>query len=115
MAMTLGALLSALGVFASWLCCLLPLTLGAAGVGASALGSRLQPYRPVFAAFTVVLLAGAFYQAYRPRSEACAAEAVCARPHGRRAQRLAVWLAALLAVLLMTAPYWLSLYGRWVG
>jgi mercuric ion transport protein len=113
--LSLGALFSALGVFTSWLCCLLPFTLGAAGIGASALGSRLQPYRPLFTGLTVVLLAGAFYQAYRPRSEACAADAVCARPRGRRAQRIAVWTAAWLAILLMTAPYWVSLYARWAG
>lgn len=107
--LSLGGLASALGVFASWLCCFVPFTLGAAGVGAAALGSRLEPYRPWLTAGSIGFLGVAFYQAYRPRRE-CAVDEPCAQPEGRRRQRLALWLVLLVALILMTFPYWAGLY-----
>src|SRR6476659_4727796 len=81
-----GALVSALGVFASWLCCLFPLALGALGMGASALGSRLEPFRPYLLALTAVFLGAGFYQAYKRSPQSCADDKICARPKGRRIQ-----------------------------
>jgi mercuric ion transport protein len=107
--LSLGGLTSAIGVFASWLCCLLPVTLGATGVGVAALGSRLEPYRPWLTGATVGFLGLAFYQAYRPRRE-CAPEEPCATPPGRKRQRLALWLVFIVAVILMTFPYWVGFY-----
>ena len=109
----LGALLPAAGVFASWLCCLLPVSLGLAGAGVSAVGARIEPFRPYFVGATFVLLAFAFYQAYRPVRESCADGRVCARPGGRRVQRIALWIFTLVALLLMAAPYWMGLYAQW--
>lgn len=109
----LGALLPAAGVFASWLCCLLPISLGIAGAGVSALGAKIEPFRPYFVGITFVLLGFAFYQAYRPVHESCADGRVCARPGGRRAQRIALWVFALLALLLMGAPYWMGFFAQW--
>lgn len=108
----LGALLPAAGVFASWLCCLLPVSLGVAGAGASAFGARIEPLRPYFVGITFVLLGLAFFQAYRPVRESCADGRVCARPGGRRVQRIALWVFTFIALLLMGAPYWMGLYAQ---
>jgi mercuric ion transport protein len=108
-AWSLGGLASAFGVFASWLCCLLPVTLGTAGVGVAAFGSRLEPYRPWLTGASFVFLGFAFYQAYRPR-RACEADKPCAAPAGQRRQRLTLWVVSLIAVILMAYPYLVGLY-----
>jgi len=101
-----GILASAAGVFASWLCCLLPVTLGAMGVGSAALGSRLEPYRPLFFIMTCLLLAVAFYRVYRPARQDCE---TCTPPGVRRRQRIMVWIVAVVALTLMTSPYWIGI------
>ena len=101
-----GILASAAGVFASWLCCLLPVTVGVLGVGSAALGSRLEPYRPLFFMMTCLMLVVAFYRVYRPSRRACE---TCAPPGVRRRQRLVVWIVAFVALTLMTSPYWIGL------
>ncbi|HEX3554027.1 MAG TPA: mercuric transporter MerT family protein [Thermoanaerobaculia bacterium] len=106
---SLGGLVSAFGVFASWLCCLLPFTLGAAGVGVAAVGSRLEPYRPWLTGASIGFLGLAFYQAYRPR-RACEADKLCAAPAGQKRQRLTLWVVLLIAVTLMAYPYLVGLY-----
>jgi mercuric ion transport protein len=111
--LSLGALLPAAGVFASWLCCLLPISLGAAGVGMSAFGAKIEPFRPYFVGITFVLLGLAFYQAYRPVRESCEDGKICARPDGRRVQRIALWAFTFVSLLLMAAPYWLGLFAQW--
>ena len=107
--LSFGGLASALGVFASWLCCFLPFSLGAAGVGAAALGSRLEPYRPWLTGASLGFLGVAFYQAYRP-PRACAVDEPCAQPAGRKRQRLVLWVVLAVTLALMTFPYWASLY-----
>lgn len=79
-----------------------------AGVGAGALGAaavRLEPLRPVFLAVTAVLLALAFYGAYRPSSaRACEADGGCSPPSGRAA-KIVLWVVAALVGLLVAFPY----------
>lgn len=111
--LSLGAVLSATGVFASWLCCLLPVALGAMGAGTAALGTKLEPYRPILTGLTVLFLAGAFFQAYRPLRTTCEGEA-CRVPGRSRWHRIALWTAALLALSLMGAPYWMGLLSQWM-
>lgn len=111
--LSLGALGTALGVFASWLCCLFPLALGALGMGASALGSRLEPYRPYLLALTAVFLGAGFYQAYKRPSQDCADDKICAKPKGRRIQRTMLWIITILAAILVSAPYWAGIYAQW--
>lgn len=101
-----GILASAAGVFASWLCCLLPVTLGVMGVGSAALGSRLEPYRPLFFVMTGLLLAVGFYRVYRPSRQDCED---CIPPRVRRRQRLVFWIVAFMALTLTTLPYWIGL------
>ncbi len=98
-----GAVVAAFGAS---LCCILPLAVAVLGVGPAALGAKLEPLRPYFAALTVAVLGFAFYQAYRPPK--CAPGAVCELPVNRRRQRLLLWFAAILAVALIAFPYYAS-------
>ncbi|MGH9201384.1 MAG: mercuric transporter MerT family protein [Vicinamibacterales bacterium] len=70
MKLALAAIGGAIGASA---CCIGPVVFSLIGAGAlSAASVRLEPYRPWFIAFTVVLVATAFYGAYRPvRDDAC--------------------------------------------
>ena len=111
--LSLGALGTALGVFSSWLCCLFPLALGSLGVGASALGARLEPFRPYLLVLTAVFLGAGFYQVYRRPPQSCADDKICARPRGRRIQRIVLWIITVLAAILVSAPYWAGIYAQW--
>jgi mercuric ion transport protein len=111
--LSLGALGSALGVFASWLCCLFPLALGALGMGASALGTRLEPFRPYLLALTAVFLGTGFYQVYKRPKRECSDDKICARPKGRRIQITLLWIITVLAAILVSAPYWAAIYAQW--
>lgn len=88
-------------------CCLGPVLL--AGIGAGALGAaaaRLEPLRPVFLAVTAVLLALAFYGAYR-HTGTCEADGRRRAP-SRRIARLVVWVVAALVGLLVAFPYYVG-------
>ena len=88
-------------------CCIGPVILGAAGLGTLGLAAALEPFRPWFLALTAMLLVIGFYSAYRPLpAEACGPEGACARPESRRAQRIVLWIVALLAIGLATYPNW---------
>ena len=102
----LGALASGSTVALTSLCCIGPIAAGALGVSAAAVGSKLTPYQPYFFGLTFVFLGLAFFQAYR--SDGCAAD-TCATPRGRRTQRLVLWIIAVVALVLSTSAYWMSL------
>lgn len=101
------------------LCCIGPLVFVAFGVGAG-LASTFEPLRPIFTALTVGLLGLGFYTVYgrRPAAarsdqstdgEACAPDGSCAVPSHRRRDKVLVWTAAVLALLLLTFPEWSTL------
>ena len=99
------AILSAVGFSFSWLCCVLPIALlGSTGLAAAGLGTQLEPLRPHLQAVSLLALGLAFYTAYRRRGEeACEEEEACPSP---RRGRVAVWIFAVLVLLLLTSPYW---------
>jgi len=99
-----GALLS--GAVAS-ACCLGPLVLTLLGVSGAAAATRLGPVSPYFQALSLLLLAGAFYLAYRPR--ACGPGEACAMPGASRWGRILLWVAAPIVLLLAGFP-WYSQY-----
>jgi mercuric ion transport protein len=82
-------------------------------VGASALGTRLEPYRPYLLALTVVFLGAGFYQVYKRSPQDCADDKVCSRPKGRRIQLTVLWIITALAAILVSAPYWAGIYAQW--
>lgn len=101
----LGVVASALGAS---LCCILPVAVALLGVGSAALGAALEPWRPVFLLLTVGFLGYAFHREYR--RGACAPGEVCPLPAERRRARVVLWVVAVVAVALVTFPY----YSSWL-
>ncbi len=104
---TLTALLASL-------CCLGPLLLGGAGIGA-VLTATFAPLRPYFLTFSVILLAGGFYLVYRkPKAgESCGGETCAPKSGNRRMAKSLLWIAAVAAVVLAFFPsYGVRLVGR---
>ena len=106
--------------FLGSLCCAGPLLFVTLGVGAG-LASTFEPLRPLFAVLMFGLFGLAFYSVYgrraRParvgRSDSSSAggtATACAVPRNRGRERLILWLAALLALVLWTFPTW----SRWL-
>lgn len=100
-----GGLFTAL---AAGLCCAGPLVLLMLGIGGSWISNLtlLDPYRPLFIVLTVALFAVAGWQLYRP-ADSCAADTQCAPPRARRRRRIIFWLAAVVALALVTSNYWI--------
>lgn len=103
---------TAIGIIGSSLaasaCCIGPVAfslLGAGAFGASAV--KLEPYRPWFIAFTVILVGLAFYSAYRPIAAEQCADGTCT-PESRRPARLLAWLAGVTAIVLIAFPYYIG-------
>ena len=108
---SLGAIAAA---FLASLCCVGPLVFVTLGVGAG-LASRFEPLRPLFTLLTLGLLATGFYSVYgarvagdaRQESDlACGAEGACGVPRNRRKEKVLLWAATLIALLLLTFPQW---------
>lgn len=100
---SLGAVVTAFGAS---LCCVLPVAVALLGVGSAALGAKLEPFRPWLAGLTVLLLGLAFYRAYRPVE--CEPGDECKVPASRRKHRIALWTVAIVAVMLLSFPYYAS-------
>lgn len=86
-------------------CCLGPIVVTGLGLGSLGLAAGLTKYRSIFLAMTGVVLAVAFYLAYRKRSVACA-DGSCELRSGSRAMKAGVWTMAALAAVLATFPSW---------
>jgi mercuric ion transport protein len=96
------------GILAS-ACCLGPLIFALLGISGAALARSFEPLRPALLVATYALLAGAFYQTYRPARAECGPGEACAMPRASRAGRLALWVAAVVVVLTTAFP-WYSAY-----
>jgi copper chaperone CopZ len=104
---TLAALLASL-------CCLGPLVLGGAGLGA-VLVATFAPLRPYFLAVSGILLAGGFYLVYRkPKAaEACAGQTSAPESKTRRIAKPLLWVAApAVAALALFPSYGVKLVGK---
>lgn len=86
-------------------CCLGPLIVTGLGLGSLGLAAGLSSYRPFFLAITGVVLAVAFYLAYRKRSVNCA-DGSCELRSGGPAMKAGVWALAALAAAMATFPSW---------
>jgi mercuric ion transport protein len=89
-------------------CCLGPLVLTVLGISGAAVATRLGPVSPYFQVLALLLLAGAFYLAYRP-SQACGVGEACSLPAASRWGRILLWVAAPIVLLLAGFP-WYSRY-----
>ena len=100
-----GAVLAAA---AASVCCVLPVTVALAGVGSAAFGSLFEPYRPLMIGLTLLFLGFAFYRAYRSQASECAPGESCAVSQNHLRQRLLLWIVAVVAMLLLTFPYYIG-------
>lgn len=100
--------------FLASLCCVGPLVFVTLGVGAG-LASRFEPLRPVFTILTLGLLATGFYSVYGARVAvdpgqesglSCGSDGACSIPRKRTKEKVLLWVATLLALLLLTFPQW---------
>src|SRR3989441_9847829 len=108
-----AAMGSAFAAFVASLCCLGPLLLGSAGLGA-ALVATFAPLRPYFLGLSVFLLAAGFYFVYRkPKAaEACGGETCAPQSGTRRMAKPLLWLATLAVAALAFFPsYGVKLVG----
>jgi mercuric ion transport protein len=99
------------------LCCVGPLLFVTLGVGAG-LASTFEPLRPAFGIVMLGLFGLAFYSVYGRRAartvsergqDACATGATgapCVTPRNRTRERVILWVAVSLALILWTFPTW---------
>lgn len=99
-----GSVVAAVGAS---LCCIVPVAAILLGVGSAVLGAQLEPARPYFLGLTLFLIGMAFYQVYKPTKEDCDPGKSCAVPEGRRGQRIIVWAAAILALIVAAFPHYM--------
>ncbi|HXF94987.1 MAG TPA: mercuric transporter MerT family protein [Gemmatimonadales bacterium] len=98
-----GGIAAAVG---SALCCagpLLAITLGLSGAG---LAATFEPLRPYFVSGTVLALGLGFVVLHREERKACEPGTPCASPTARRRMKRALWAATLVAIPLVTFPWW---------
>jgi mercuric ion transport protein len=104
---SLGAIGAA---FLASLCCVGPVLFVTLGVGAG-LASRFEPLRPLFTVLTLGLLALGFYVVYGRRpalahDSACEPDGSCAVPRNRTRDKILLWTATGVALVLLTFPQW---------
>lgn len=107
MAGTWAALAAVAAAAGASLCCVGPLLFVTLGVGAG-LASAFEPLRPLFTVLTGLGLAVGFYVVYvrKPAGAACAPGEACAAPLRRRRDRVILWVATAVALLLWSFNYW---------
>jgi hypothetical protein len=90
-----------------------PLLFVAFGVGAGLAGT-FEPLRPLLGALMLGMFGLAFYATYGRRAvaagdTACAPGHACTVPKGRTREKVLLWVAAILALILWTFPTWSTL------
>ena len=108
-----GALASIAAIGAAFLaslCCIGPMLFVTLGVGAG-LASQFEPLRPVFIVLTMGLLSLGFYSVYgRPPAvdsgASCSVESACAAPRSRTRDKVILWIAAAVVLIVLTFPQW---------
>ena len=102
---------SALAAIGASLCCVAPLMLVTLGLGGAWLSTltQLELYRPIFVVLTLGLLALAWRKLVR-QPAVCEPGKACADGAVQRRQRLIFWGVAALLLLLLTFPWYASLF-----
>ena len=109
-----GLAASIMAAVAASICCVGPMAAAFLGFTSLAALVTYEPLRPLFAAITVMSLAGSFYLAYRKRlEEPCEPGSICAT-HGatsvQKVNRIVLWAVTALVVVVLTFPTW----SNWV-
>ena len=95
--------------FGASVCCIGPIVAVMFGMTSLAALAKYEPLRSLFGGVTAVLLAVAFYATYRRPAAACEPGSVCATQGVDRVQRInriALWLATAVALIVFTFPTW---------
>ena len=112
---SLAASIAAVGTaLLASLCCIGPVLFVTLGVGAGFV-SRFEPLRPLFTVLTIVLLALGFYSVYgrqwtRASGTSCDVDGTCRVPRSRRRDEVLLWIAALVALVILTFPQWSAVF-----
>lgn len=109
---TKAALAATGGVVAavvSTLCCAGPLVAVALDLSGAGLAATFEPLRPYFVTGTVLALGFGFFVLRREEKRACEPGTLCASPVARRRMKWALWIATIIAVPLLTFPWWSGL------
>tara|TARA_R110000868_G_scaffold197663_1_gene443876 strand:+ start:3167 stop:3538 length:372 start_codon:yes stop_codon:yes gene_type:complete len=101
-----------IGAILASTCCIAPLTLlmlGVSGTWISTL-TALEPYKPYFAAVTLIFIGLGFRQVYLKAKPACVDGSCCAKPQSSLITKTALWLATALVLLALTINWWAPLF-----
>lgn len=105
-----GVVASVLAAIGASVCCIGPVFAAMFGMTSLAALVKYEPLRPLFTIMTLTALGLAFYMTYRKRpAEACEPGSVCATRGVDRVQRfnrIMLWIAAAIAVIVLTFPTW---------
>lgn len=92
------------------LCCITPVLAVLGGLsGIASTFSFLEPLRPYFIAFTIIILGYAFYNAYKPKKKdeiECACDDEVDTKKSFINSKSFLWIVAVIAVVLITFPYY---------
>lgn len=94
------------------LCCIGPLVAVMVGLGTFGVAAVFEKFRPLLLGITGLLLAGAFYLAYRPQKTVACAEGVCAPNSMARHGKALLWIATVLVALFAVFPYYSPLVWK---
>lgn len=98
-----GAVVTAVG---SVLCCAGPMVAVALGLSGAGLAATFAPLQPYMVAGTVAALGFGFLVLHREERKACEPGTLCASPVARRRMKQALWIATIIAIPLVTFPWW---------
>ena len=103
---------SVIGAVLASSCCIVPLLLVTLGVSGAWIGSlsALEPYKPWFAAVTMLFLGIGFWQVYWKPKQDCEEGSYCASPKSDRVVKIALWSATALVILTLTIDYWAPIF-----
>jgi mercuric ion transport protein len=88
------------------LCCAGPLVAVLLGLSGAGLAATFEPLRPYFVGATVLALGAGFFVLHREERRACEPGRLCASPAVRRRMKRALWGATVIAIPLLTFPWW---------
>lgn len=99
-----------LAAIAASACCVLPLALGAVGLGGAWISSLavVAPYRTPIRILAIVLLSLGFWLVYARRTPATEG-AACPTLPSQRATKTLLWLGLFVMIVVLSADWWVPL------
>jgi mercuric ion transport protein len=98
---------SVIAALAASVCCIGPVLAATFGLTSLAALAKYERFRPIFGAGTVLFLGAAFYMTYRKQpADECEPGTLCAVPAVHSVNRIILWIAAVVAAIVLTFPTW---------